>query len=318
MKVVIIGEYLSENIGDQCIHYCMRKLISPIGNPKSLDYSGREIKCKGLRRYFLRLVLLVRTLKNSDFVIIGGGQLILGNKYFYRNAILFKLANYLINKPYIIAFCGVGKKFSLIERISFYLLIKGAKSVVLRDYESLENLKANFFLDGIVFADVVSISESDLDTIDNNDTILITPIYAGAYQRYEDEVQGIYSIEGFTKYCVDIITSSECKNVIISNTDPIDASACQKLKLTLQDKIPEITVDVKINNNLDAFKRIRPETVITSRMHAGIIFEQSARCVNYYPFSEKLKSISTAKTLSKKIRSEYREAFSKIVKKSVR
>lgn len=317
MKILIIGEYLSDNIGDQCIHACMRDLISDVGTPISLDYSGREIQSKGLYKYALRLILLTRFIIASDIVLIGGGQLILGNKYFYRNVLLFKVANIFFRRPYIISFCGIGKDFTLMERFLFNWFIKSASSIILRDDESNSNLVQNFCANGQIFSDVVRIVESKPSEHGHKHELLITPIYSDAYLRYGNEVFGDYSADSFSNFCLEFIKLNSCNKIIIANTDPIDVDACASLKSTINEKMPLIEVEVAINKSLDEFKRINPKNIVTCRMHAGIIFEQTAQSVIYYPFSEKLISAEKTKVLNSEKRSEFREAFLKIVKQSV-
>ena len=81
-------------------------------------------------------------LQQVDFIIIGGGQLLLDNALGFPTKLqCFARLAHELNKPYHILSCGIGEYWSLLAREMFTEVLTNAASISLRDPYSIERLR---------------------------------------------------------------------------------------------------------------------------------------------------------------------------------
>ncbi len=177
ITIALAGEAFSRNVGDQAIHACLGYLLNqqdPSYEILSLDISGRSslpdgaassirnqafsslkaligssttqtlvnIVLNRLRKERQRNRIWNPILEKTDWLVIGGGQLLMDNNLDFPLK-LFNLAGMARDKeiPFHISSCGVGRSWSSKASHLFQPVLANAKSVTLRDELSQERLK---------------------------------------------------------------------------------------------------------------------------------------------------------------------------------
>lgn len=175
-RVVIAGVTFSPNLGDGVIadtlQYAIRKRLPDI-HIELVDLAGRTSVPHGETGGRLRALLLsalrktplsvkqllipvalsvivkiryepawLAKLAHADVVLIGGGQLFSDVDYNFPVKISrFAAAARKLKKPYSFIACGVGSDWSQLGGKLFLQALRGAKSVSVRDAESMNNLQ---------------------------------------------------------------------------------------------------------------------------------------------------------------------------------
>lgn len=186
MKVAVVGEIYSANLGDNAIYECIRYLLQERGiSCLPVDISGREgfeaiagkaagsEKVSLLRKVFRVLIrgnLHIRRLFNFalwiikerrsleirwrrhfssvDVILVGGGQLITDLDFgFPPKLLLIKSLARQLGKPIAVFGCGVGE-WGFFAKIFYRKFFRGLKFVSVRDDFSREYLMAQSVFDG--------------------------------------------------------------------------------------------------------------------------------------------------------------------------
>lgn len=186
MKIAVVGEIYSKNLGDNAIYECVRSLLEARGfSCVPVDLSGREgfedgsrVVADGdrvslLRRMFRPLVrkslfirrslnfalwiikerrsleiLWRRQLASADAILIGGGQLITDLDFgFPPKLLLIKSLARQLGKPVAVFGCGVGN-WGFFARLFYKNFFRDLRFVSVRDDFSRNYLRAQSVFDG--------------------------------------------------------------------------------------------------------------------------------------------------------------------------
>ena len=227
MRIALINELYSDNLGDNAIadamtgaieslghrverfDFCFRdaperdsaqQLITKIQNVQSM--SSAKLLIKSVVRFVrpgwpFRILRGMRSyykalqiLDNEfDIVVIGGGQLILSNGIFSVSMLVWSLASKRKKlRAHIIA-VGVGSKFDSIDKFFFKVALKCISSVSVRDSESLEFLKSQFDYNGGILIPDSAYFLMAPPRCYVEDRILIAPVEYGVHLRYWAEMR---------------------------------------------------------------------------------------------------------------------------------
>jgi len=180
--ILIAGEVLSSNLGDQVIAEMLKYLL--LGYDENLvvnflDISNRypgltknktnnpNPRKKNIPSFIKRFINLFRWLVNyqknyqylegilgkADKIFIGGGQLLMDNHWDFPLKLygITRLANKL-GKEYHIVSCGVGKNWSLFAKLLVRRILAKSKSISVRDSQSKLFLMNHFFEKEIILS----------------------------------------------------------------------------------------------------------------------------------------------------------------------
>ena len=182
-KVLLINEQFSDNVGDQAIADAMSSYIQSKGfQICRYDYSFREqtdklnaiIKPKKPCYYIhsmvksciprsfktLRHIKRFRSkiksvnLDDVDYVVIGGGQLVLSNIVFPAALSVWTSALRQRNIDIYILASGVGEKFTFLEKLLIKKALRKCRRIYLRDKRSIENARLNFKISALYCPDI--------------------------------------------------------------------------------------------------------------------------------------------------------------------
>ncbi|MEU3402329.1 polysaccharide pyruvyl transferase family protein, partial [Streptomyces filamentosus] len=177
-KVLIVNRGCCDNLGDQAINIAMKKFITSNYNvstsfsdytslskePKNIDLNVSNITLKMnlrelLKKFLpLKLIWLIRNYSrlnriikdNVDYIVIGGGQLILSNSTFDIAAATWVYLAKSYNIPIIFCSVGAGTNFNFINKTLFSYALRNANSICVRDETSRATIRNEFNIDSYV------------------------------------------------------------------------------------------------------------------------------------------------------------------------
>lgn len=166
MNILIISEFLSENLGDQAIYFGLINIIGLNNNVTSIDLSGRNetiaketkeidsikymipsfiLKMKNifvsLYKYIKSRENSIKKIQQSDLIIIGGGSLLINNNLSFPVK-LFLLTELIKknNKNYIIIGCSTRENNGVIGEFLLRKVLTNSNAIGVRDIKSLNIL----------------------------------------------------------------------------------------------------------------------------------------------------------------------------------
>lgn len=170
-KILVVGESLSQNLGDQAILEGLKcYLISRHCFVDSIDLSGRkevsrEVSNKGntivknmvagkfipyinMLRSLVIVITNIRTIsikiKNSDLIAFGGGSLLIDNNLSFPSKLYFySLICRFYKRKYIVIGCSARKVNKFLARYFINEFLKKSQKIGVRDEVSLKILKSN-------------------------------------------------------------------------------------------------------------------------------------------------------------------------------
>jgi len=318
MKILIINEGLSDNLGDQAINDSLFYLarLNGVDDITHADFTKNisipnEISIHNVKRgklIFIKKLLPVKLywfLKNFsrinqiskgkyDKVIIGGGQLLLSNNYF--SVALFTWITFLKfyhNHKIIIFSVGSGSKFRLADKILFKYALKKADSVFVRDFKSqvfsktFFNIKSNFVYD-------VAFMHNKFLKIEKRktDQILLGVVSYDIYVRYNSIFK---SKDQYYKSWIKLLDKNkiDIKNVKLFYTTQYDRETSLDFKDYL---FKYLNIELSIVETKDKYTLIREinksQKIISARMHALILALTYKTEIIPYNISDKISSLS--------------------------
>lgn len=346
MSILIVNESESENLGDQLITKCSQELIKSSTGKKvdAVDLTRLETKKKVLTRkqknnfkyiikkklirffpksllwFFSRIKLIAKfDISKYEYVLIGGGQILLGGNSFPIANLIWTLKARKNNKKVLFFNVGCAKKIDKYDRILLGIAINNSREVWLRDKESLNNFSINFpkktdrilTIDPVFFVNEVVAGKSKKDSY-----ILVFPAsYEEVYLRYNDKL----TREEYIDSWVEIIEEKfHIGKVIVSSSDNSqDISICKDLvgRFSKTNKV----VFKEICNKEDLCMNISSaECVVSARMHP-LIIALSYKIDNIQPYeiSDKIRGFKKEYLSNYGVVDDRKKYLIKMIKKTM-
>lgn len=278
-------EALKEN-GRQNKNSLKKKLFGPIVNTKFVRIGLWLI---GNRSLFSKK----RLSQDYDIIIVGGGQLILGDSSFpYAMYLWTRLLKKLYkNTRLIILGVGAGGEFGVIDSLLYSKSLKKVDKLYIRDNESIEIIKDKFNVSSNYIPDVgFYISKAYKLDYEKEKKVLVGITDYLVHKRYnhDDKTEEDYS-EFWEKKIVDYMQKGY--KVQLFYTTMRDLVQSIKLKDTMHKKY-NIKLEIIYVNTLEELLHevAKASIIISGRMH-GLIIGYAYGCeVVPYIISDKLKS----------------------------
>lgn len=324
-KVILLNEGASDNIGDQALNLGLCKLLSNLGfDVSQVDFtrcipSGIEniedcdtnvnnnVKIKGspskFRRQLSRIKWFSRHVRkiwryldgDVDKVVIGGGQLVLDNRYFPIAMFTWTFIAKIKRKPVYLISVGVGKKFSLSSRFLIGFSFKLVDGFIVRDDVSQLNLHKNFGVKSESSYDSAYVLNNLSKNVvsEGEPRLVIGVTNYNVYKRYNSELNTsrIFTKSEYINEWIDSIKNKNINKVVFCSTSSEDIeisfevynlliSECPDLNVVFLDRVPSFYSYIDILS--------KSTCTISGRMHALILSELVGNEVNPWVISQKL------------------------------
>lgn len=313
-KILVVGEVFSPNLGDYAIFDSISTILKkkgiksiPIDLSLRKDWSNNDysssttpwitifsqsIKQNILYKYLAPrikwyFINKIRTeeywdalIKNSDGVIIGGGQLITSSSAFFLPKInlIVKVAK-RNNKPYSIVGCGVGNDISFQDEKLCSKILSEASYISLRDNGSEKKLRSYIHADTVinVYPDLAfALQPTKKNTTYNKSKNIcgfnILPL--SAFQRFNSNLNDFSEGEylNFWKKMFESAIGQGMKVVITTNGSPDDYKQAREIWEFVSKCGIEVSLLDRPIYPQDLYKQIESlDFLVAMRMHAGII-----------------------------------------------
>ncbi|QSH58005.1 polysaccharide pyruvyl transferase family protein [Photobacterium damselae subsp. damselae] len=328
MKVLIVNRGLCDNIGDQAINVAMHAFIEKNFNANCFfsdftstnknilkirnDGECKYSKYKRLLKKILPLDLIwifrnINRIKNniidSDLIVIGGGQLILSNRF----AIALFVWVYLsrrYNKKVLVSCVGSGTKFSFLKKKYIKYGLSRVEHISVRDIESQKVLKQEFNVDSEVTGDIVF--TRFLKQKKNRELLLLGVTELSVYNLYNKPL----SRENYYIKWIKLVEKSKylLSDFKLVYTTQNDYYECLYFRNFVINKF-NLELDIVDTSTLNNFNNIlnNSKFIIAGRMHALILGLINGCDIMPFPISDKL--ISFTKIIKKSNLDDYRQSI---------
>ena len=281
-SVLIINRKNTDNFGDRLIYRTMKQLFEKDFDCFYLDYSFCPIiYSRNIIKRFLFKVLkhyyrtkCIRVLKKVDSIIIGGGELLSGDKVFYESFITWNnlFDSYCRNKKKFLFSVGICDSFSIEQKFAIQPFLKEYKKVFLRDYKSIAWYKENICSENValipdcVFSYVPFIKNNQL----GKKVVLLGITSLSRHNKHS--LITFYNWSSLFDYYFELIKNFSPASVVVFYDDLEDKDSAKDfvkyVKMKHGIKMP--LADIK--NEKGFVKTIlNSDTIISPRMHACII-----------------------------------------------
>lgn len=324
-KIILINEGASDNIGDQALNLGLFKLLSNLGfNISQVDFTRcvesdsenmkkrkpdvkKNIQVKGSQsklrlnlsrgKWFVRHVRKVwRYLgQDVDNVVIGGGQLVLDNRYFPIAMFTWISIAKIKRKPVYLISVGVGKRFSLSSRLLIGFSFNMVDGFIVRDEVSQRNLRKNFGVNSESSYDSAYILNNLSNGVKNvhEPRLVLGVTNYNVYKRYNSELnlEHIFTKSEYIKEWVALIKIKNINRIIFCSTSSEDIKISFEVYKMLINTYPEFDVVFlghipSLSSYIDILSN--STCTISGRMHALILSELVGNEVNPWVISQKL------------------------------
>ncbi len=317
MRILVLNESCSDNVGDQAISIAMKCSLEQRGYEViSRDFSCRKIatndysgdfyssKIKRLIPSLLkRLIFVTRNFlfvvkesRGVEVAVIGGGQLILSNSNFPWAMALWVLVLKLRRVRVLVLSVGAGVSYGFVESFLYKRSLSAVDGVFLRDAESIVSVKRNFNIRAVYCPDIVYALPVFMGKRSSEKAQAMVCITAyDVYVRYAGEMEGgfLSRVEYSMFWCdkiLDLVSSGN--DVILASTTIEDlnfSEECFRLlassdKVTFVSYVPSVDEFMSLLSNCDS--------VIAGRMHALIFGHLVGVRVNPYFISKKIEAFA--------------------------
>lgn len=297
MKVLVVAEINSHNLGDQAIHYGIKKyLASKNILVSSLDLSSRQnidssVKIKQNRKlnffkkikflyiclnithrifiHFKNINLWLKEFRNTDLIIVGGGSLLINNSYsFPISLFLIKILSTILKKNYYVIGCSASENINYVSKQMLFSFLMSAKGIYLRDNISVGFLRKLYHLESVHSADLALL------------------IDANHLKNVRDSKLFAINVIGFSEHAVlkNKIFQNNYNNLIVSLIEQIQKDGNKVILFTTGEEIDYLNAkNIIINNKLDV-EIYHPSSVqkllaflskcsgvISTRLHSAIL-----------------------------------------------
>lgn len=245
-----------------------------------------------------------KKVKQSDIVIIGGGQLLTSNNLYFPLRIydIYRLCQ-RYNKPLAIVGCGVGKEWGIIAQHCYKKVINYAQYISVRDEVSKDRIKNfiqvnSFHHSDPGFSIVQGLTLDEQVTVQHSRTkkpelfINLQPV--GDFQYFVPELKN-FSEQEYINFWINII--HECKEKyrisLITNGHPKDFATISHLYKRLQAQgLEDICLIPRATRPEELIKQINMcDFIISTRMHAGIIAYSLGKGVIPISWDDKVNNV---------------------------
>lgn len=319
MKILLLNEGYSDNLGDQAINDSFQYLLTNdrqidiifqdftknIQNPLeikiSINYNKNNSVFSFVKkmippkiRWFLKNINRIYKISQKKYqkVFIGGGQLILSNDTFaIAMATWVFFLRFFGNKDIVLFAVGSGSKFSFVDKLFYKYVLKNVSKIYVRDFKSQEILKKVFNIDTQFVYDVAFMHNKITKNLESKkENILLGIISFDVYNRYNTKN---LAKEDFFEIWIELliknnITLNQVK-LFYTTQDDRDASIEFKNyvlnKYNIELELMETYTKEILVNELNKTK-----IVISARMHALILGLTYGCEILTYKISDKLKA----------------------------
>lgn len=302
VRVLIVNESYSDNLGDQAIASAMRKFCSDrVGLAvDAADFSFRrggvgevKVPCQlvsFLKRYIPRILKrLLFILKNVpkamkqsrqryDLAIIGGGQLILSNPTFSLSMLLHVISLKFYGTRVKLVSVGVGSRFSIFDRLVFRFCMRLVDEIYVRDIVSKQNALRELNIDCDRAPDIAYYLDLIPSPQARNviNSLLVCPTHYSVVERYRDEVGAkVFSEEKYNADWVNRLQELAKKTkgtIVLSATTKADLGFATDLYNQLCDGGVKNLQLVECNNHEEFITlAMSCNAILSGRMHALIL-----------------------------------------------
>ncbi len=306
-KVLSVSQGDSKNLGDMAIALTIAHLLSSFGlkvdsygltrvsriessNSKQMNSSsrfrnfGRIMPVWILRIVWLLLKFgkIVSVSRNKyKYAFIGGGQLVLSNKYFSIAILLWSLLLKLYGTKVYMVFVGVGENFTLSEKLLYGAAFRIVDGLTVRDSHSAEVLLSQFGIAAEVIPDVAHLISTFCPNKDvqeyERDQLMVGIVDYAVYARYANEVslQTISEESYISEWKKLVLTQSQgCRSVLLFSSASEDLVISRKLYFALSEvdstfKLEYLDTLPSLDSMLVLFQKSKK--VASGRMHSLIL-----------------------------------------------
>lgn len=324
MKILVIDDAFTENIGDKAIEFCMKNLLQykfPNANISFQSYRGKylpprknELKITMSSKYFigkikkylpLKLIFRTRwffqnfkelTLKHQystyDLVVIGGGPLIDG---FWMYPFAFWLwACGIKAKKTILLGMGYGYGLSIFDKKMVKNALKNVDEIYLRDASSITRFQEDFGVSCKFMHDVAFTISRFMDPSPRiAKRITFFPLNYEVYKVQASLQEIVLPVDEYFNLILKTIKGWHLRGFSIGLST---SQASQDLAILEQihDKLIELEIEVEVTipKNLESFVEVisSSEIIFSGRMHALIVgYSYDCQCI-VFPCTRKLSN----------------------------
>lgn len=321
-NIIVAGEVFSDNLGDQLIFRGVQALLKDdyhlipyyFSKPSVRGFALRklsETRLQGVqncslyralswvRHYFFGLYKGLRD-HAPDYVLIGGGQLVLSNANFPMALFSWALCCRVLRIPFGVVGVGAGQAYTWFERCLIGFALRAARFVYARDRASIEILRDRFgvqasFIPDVAYAYCGSGSDAVFDAGQvkrSKKSVWVGITDYRVYRRYASENDGRFdSHHAYLRYWCDLVDDyvRQGYDVTLAWTTEADyhETRCLKDVLPSDDRVVLMGRDVDVDGFINALRGV--DEVCAGRMHFLIMAHCAGCRVKPYFVSDKIK-----------------------------
>ncbi|ANB98328.1 MULTISPECIES: polysaccharide pyruvyl transferase family protein [Vibrio] len=324
MKIVIVNESLSENLGDQLISYCSVKLLESLDDSIDVNcydltritkgnvgkHSFKRIKSRKskIKDFILRwapksLIWLITRLhkfkgvviRDADFIFIGGGQIILGGNSFPISVLCWSVYSKVFFKKKVVIFnAGCSNHFTWYDKFLFKTSFKFVDNIFLRDERSCLNFKSVFgdSKDPVKTIDPVFFISDFIakDNLKEKKAVFFPASYEHVYKRYNSKMSKNEYIKFWAQKIIE--NKNYFDDLIISSSDNSqDLNICHEIynEICLEKKGKNIRL-VMLGDKFEMSSLISScDYIYSARMHPLIVaLSYDVKKIEVFPISDKI------------------------------
>ena len=343
MKILVIDEAFTENIGDKAIEFCMKNLLQYKFKNADISfqsYGGKyipprknELKTTITSKYFFRKIkkylprkLILRThwffqnfeeltLKHLnityDLVVIGGGPLIDGY-WMYPFAFWLWICS-IKTKKIILLGMGYGYGLSVFDKKMVKNALESVCEVYLRDASSIKRFQEDFGFSCKFMPDVAfTISKFMIASPKITKRITFLPLNYEVYKNQVSEQETVLLANEYFDFLFNTIREWHLTGYSIglsTSQASQDLTILQEIHAKLIEL--EIHAEMTIPKNLEALVEVisASEIIFSGRMHALIVgYSYGCQCIAF-PNTRKLRNFDEEIIMPKKKLSEITESI---------
>jgi len=300
-SILVINEGSSDNLGDQAINQSLKFLVQ---DNLSKNYSFEDFSRNNKNKiefalsnygssdnffYFKKLIPLkilisrivwvrnnigriIRSCKNNDFAIIGGGQLLLPNKKFPFQIYIWTSFFRIYGLKYSFFSVGTQGNFSNLDKFFLKNALQNASSIYVRDALSRRIILKTFKVKSNLIYDVAFCLDKVLLTKENikiKNDILVGPIDFNVFKLYKSNS---LNRDDYHEIWIDLMKKYDEKNIKLFYSTNDDKFECILFQKYIFSKTG-YTLPILENYNLSEFIEniINAKLIISGRMHSLIL-----------------------------------------------
>ena len=305
-KISISGYYGYKNFGDEAILEVLVEHLKSIGCQditvfsSDVEYTENKLKVNAVKRFDIPNV--VKTIKNSDILISGGGSLLqdvtsLKSLIYYSAIIALGL---LFNKTVIIFAQGIGPLNSSAAKFIVKNLLKYCTYVTVRDENSFKLLESFKVKSDLVCDPIYSLSVKDRNC-DGSVGI----------QLREFKTMNYNLLQKLAMLIVNKFPNKKIKIFSLQKTQDYELS--KKFESMLKSMKPDINTEIIEDNIIENISTL--EYLFAMRFHAILValkYGVKTCAINYDIKVEKIANDAKIPLISMEANENFEEIFEKI------